>query len=79
MDKKNELLTARKSLVKVGEYREIIRAIKNILDGIFEDYNEITGEWNKYQINYIELNKSSDLEYTTHLEIKFEKLYIEKE
>lgn len=43
-----------------------------MLDGIFEDYNEITGEWNKYQINYIELNKSSDLEYTTHLEIKFE-------
>lgn len=79
LGKKNELLTARKSLVKVGEYREIIRAIKNILDGIFEDYNEITGEWNKYQINYIELNKSSDLEYTTHLEIKFEKLYIEKE
>ena len=67
---KNGLLTARKSLTKVSEYRERIRAAQNIIDGLYGDYDETSGEKNQYVIHYINLAKTESLLYTAHMDIR---------
>ena len=67
---KNGLLTARKSLTKVSEYRERIRAAQNIIDGLYSDYDETSGEKNQYVIHYINLAKTESLLYTAHMDIR---------
>ena len=64
------LLTARKSLPKETEYRERIRCGQNIIDGIFDDYDESSGEKKQYKIHYIELAKESDSLYRAYMDIK---------
>lgn len=64
------LLTARKNLQNEARYRERIRCGQNIIDGIFEDYDESSGEKKQYKIHYIELAKESDLLYRAYMDIK---------
>ena len=64
------LLTARKSLPKETEYRERIRCGQNIIDGIFDDYDESSGEKKQYKIHYIELAKETDSLYRAYMDIK---------
>ena len=67
---KNELLSARKSLTKVNEYAEWIRSAENIIAGVYDDYDEDTGEWIQYRIQYIDLVKEADLLYVAHMDIR---------
>lgn len=66
------LLTARKGLPKEFEYKTRIKCGQNILDGIFDDYDEISGENKRYRIQYIELAKDQELDllYKAHMDIK---------
>lgn len=64
------LLTARKSLQNETGYRERIRCGQNIIDGIFDDYDEDSGEKKQYKIHYIELAKESDVLYRAYMDIK---------
>lgn len=64
------LLTARKGLPKEFEYKTRIKCGQNIIDGIFDDYDEIFGEKKQYNIQYIELAKETDLLYKAHMDIK---------
>lgn len=66
----NQLLTARKSLPRVNEYRQKIKSAQYIIDGIFCDYDETTGERKEYIIHYIDLVKIEDLHYTAHMNIE---------
>lgn len=70
LSNKNNLLTARKSLTKAGQYRERIRAAQNIIDGLYEDYDEISGDKKQYVIHYVDLVKTDDLLYTAHMNIR---------
>lgn len=65
----NPLMTARKSLPKLNEYREKIQAMQNIIDESFVDCDEITGNKKTYKINYIDLVKADMMIYTAHMEI----------
>lgn len=66
----NGLLTARKSSTQVAQYKEKIRAAKNIVDGFYDDYSEISGERMQYKIQYINLIKKKELLYVAHMDIK---------
>lgn len=70
LENKNGLLTARKGLVRTGEYREKIRAAQNIIDGFYDDYDEDSGERKQYKIQYIDLVETEDLLYVAHIDIK---------
>lgn len=63
------LLTAKKSLLKVNEYKEKIRAMQYIIDGAFVDREEITGNKKTYKINYVDLVNTEELIYTAHMKI----------
>lgn len=65
----NGLLTARKSLPKACEYRQKIRVAQNIIDGIYDDYDEVSGCRNQYQIHYATLVRRTHLLYTADMEI----------
>lgn len=69
IDNKNSLMTARKRLPKVNEYREKIRAMQYIIDESFVDYDENTGNKNRYKINYVDLVKTDTMIYTAHMDI----------
>ena len=69
-NKNKKLLTARKSLPNETGYRERIRCGQNIIDGIFDDYDESSGEKKQYKIQYIELAKETDLLYKAYMDIK---------
>lgn len=69
LNNKNGLLTAKKYLIKAPEYREKIRAAQNIIDGVYEDYDEVAGEKKRYTIQYISLDQKTDLLYTAHVDI----------
>ncbi len=50
INNKNQLMTARKSLQKVPEYKNRIKAMQYIINGLFEDYEETTGNRKLYVI-----------------------------
>lgn len=70
LSNKNPLLTAKKSLTIANEYKERIRAAQNIIDGIYEDYDEISGDRKTYKIHYVYLVETEPLLYTVHMGIK---------
>lgn len=70
LDNKNGLLTARKSRAKIAEYSERIRAAQNIIDGFYDDYDEVSGDRIQYVIHYVDLVKMEDLLYTAQLDIE---------
>lgn len=69
INNRNQLMTARKSLQKVGEYKNRIKAMQYIIDGVFEDCEEITGNRKKYVINYVDLVTSDRINYKAKMEI----------
>ena len=69
LDSSNTLLTARKSLPKVNEYRERIKAAKCMIDKEYHDYDELTGKKKDYEIHYIMLNKVDSSLFTTSMRI----------
>lgn len=70
LEGKNQLLTARKVRTRANEYAERIRAAQFIIDGIFQDYDELSGETEEYTISYIDLAKTKDLCYMAHMNIQ---------
>lgn len=56
-------IAARKSLVKIQEYKEKVRAIQWIIDEVFEDEEESTGEIKKYSIRFIPLKTDDRVIY----------------
>ena len=66
----NSSLAARKSLMKVPVYREMIRFAQNIIEDVYEDYDEISGEKKKYKVQYVELVKETDCLYKADMFIK---------
>ena len=56
-------IAARKSLVKIQEYKEKVRAIQWIIDEFFEDEEESTGEIKKYSIRFIPLKTDDRVIY----------------
>lgn len=70
LNSKNNLLTARKSWAKVGEYREKIQAVKNIIDEVYVDYDETSGGVKQYKIHYVNFIKKDDLRYTASMDIQ---------
>ncbi len=67
---KNGLLTARKSLPKLDEYRQKVKAVQFILDGIFID-DEISGRKVSYDIHYVCMVTTDKITYTAEMDIKF--------
>ncbi|MCM1189495.1 MAG: hypothetical protein NC541_09380 [bacterium] len=66
----NTLLTARKSMAKRNEYRQRVKAIQYILDGIFID-NDVSGEGIFYDIHYVYMTTTDKITYTAEMTIKF--------
>lgn len=64
------LLTARKSLANLKEYRQKVQAIQYILDGIFMD-EEVSGEQKSYDIHYIFMTTADKITYIAEMDIKF--------
>lgn len=64
------LLTARKSRASQDEYRQKVRAIQYILDGIFID-EEVSGGEKSYDIHYVYMTTTDHITYTAELDIKF--------
>lgn len=69
IENRNVLLTARKSLPKIAEYREKIRVMQNVIDELFVDIDEMTGNTKIYPINYVDLVETETMIYTAHMEI----------
>ena len=69
LDSSNALLTARKGLPKANEYRERIKAAKCIIDKVYHDYNELTGERKDYDIHYVILNNVDSSLFATNMKI----------
>lgn len=67
---KNQLMTARKSLTKIIDYKEMIRATNNIINECFEDYEERNGNTKIYKINFVELQTTDNMTYTAHMQIR---------
>lgn len=70
LDNQNGLLTSRKSLIKEGEYKERIRAAQNIINGVYDDCDETSGDKKQYVIHYVDLNKVKDSLYVAHMNIE---------
>lgn len=68
--RRGELLTARKNWVKLEEYRQKIKAIQYILDGIFID-EEVSGGEKSYDIHYVCMTTADKITYTAEMDIKF--------
>lgn len=66
----NGLLTARKSGAKQNEYRQKVKAIQFILDGIFVD-DEVSGHKAFYDIHFICMTTADRITYTAEMDIKF--------
>ncbi len=64
------LLTARKSRTNLDEYRQKVKAIQYILDGIFID-EEISGGEKSYDIHYVCMTTTDKVTYTAEMDIKF--------
>ncbi len=64
------LLTARKSRAKLEEYRQKVKAIQYILDGIFID-DEISGGEKSYEIHYICMITADKITYMAEMDIQF--------
>lgn len=64
------LLTARKSKTELNKYRQKVKAIQFILDGIFVYENE-TGERMSYGIHHIHMTTADKITYTAEMDIKF--------
>lgn len=66
---KNSLLTAKKGLMNIKEYKEKLKATQYLIEGIFVDYNEVKKEKTNYTINYIDLVTEDNIIYTAHMAI----------
>lgn len=64
------LLTARKSRTKLNEYRQKVKAVQFILDGIFID-DEVSGRRMSYDIHHVCMATSDRITYTAEMDIKF--------
>lgn len=64
------LLTARKNRAKLDEYRQKVKAIQYILDGIFID-EEVSGGQKSYDIHCILMTTADKITYMTEMDIKF--------
>lgn len=64
------LLTARKSRTKLNEYRQKVKAIQFILDGIFID-DEVSGKKVSYDIHHVCMTTVDKITYTAEMDIKF--------
>ncbi len=67
---RNGLLTARKSIPKVGEYRQRVKAVQFILDGVFID-EKISGGRMSYDIHFVCMATADKVTYTAEMDIKF--------
>ncbi len=67
---RNGLLTAKKSLPKLEEYRQRVKAVQFILDGIFID-EEISGGRMSYDIHFVHMATNDKIIYTAEMDIKF--------
>lgn len=61
INNKNQLLTARKSLAKVNQYKEKIRSAQNIINEFFEDFEDSTGIKKVYKINFVDLTRNDKI------------------
>lgn len=64
------LLTARKSQANRDEYRQKVKAIQYILDGIFID-EEVSGRKKSYDIHYVLMTTADKITYMAEMDIKF--------
>lgn len=64
------LLTARKSRPKLAEYKQRVKAVQYILDGIFVDVNEMGG-MTSYDIRHISMVTADKTIYTAEMNINF--------
>lgn len=64
------LLTARKSRANLDEYRQKVKAIQYIIDGIFIDEKASGGE-KTYNIHYVHMTTADRIIYTAEMFIKF--------
>lgn len=69
INNKNPLMTARKSLQKVPEYKNRIKAMQYIINGLFEDCDETTGNRKIYVINYVNLVSSDGVTHRAELDV----------
>lgn len=67
---RNGLLTAKKSLPKLDEYRQKLKAVQFLLDGIFID-DEVSGGRMSYDIHYVHMVTADKITYTAEMDIKF--------
>lgn len=63
------LLTARKGRPKQAEYRQKVKAVQFILDGIFVDEN-VTGGMTSYDICHVCMSTADKITYTAEMDIK---------
>lgn len=64
------LLTARKSRTKLNEYRQKVKAVQFILDGIFID-DEVSGRRMSYDIHHVCMSTADRITFTAEMDIKF--------
>ena len=64
------LLTARKSRPKQDEYRQKVKAVQFMLDGIFVDDDEM-GERTSYDIHHVCMTTADKITFTAEMDIKF--------
>lgn len=64
------LLTARKSRTKLIEYRQKVKAVQFILEGIFIDYG-VSGRKIPYDIHHVCMATADKITYTAEMDIKF--------
>ena len=64
------LLTARKSRTKLNEYRQKVKSIQFMLDGIFIN-EEISGNRVSYDIHYVCMTTADKITYTAEMDIQF--------
>lgn len=67
---RNGLLTARKSGMKQNEYRQKVKAIQFILDGVFVD-DKLSDGKGSYVIDFVCMNTTDRITYMAELDIKF--------
>lgn len=67
---KNRLLTARKSLPKLDEYRQRVKAVQFILDGVFID-EALSGGRFSYDIHFVYMVTADKVAYTADMDIEF--------
>ena len=65
-----KLLTAKKSQTVLNKYRQKVKAIQFILDGVFVFYNDM-GEKETYPINYIYMTETAPGVYSTEINVIF--------